>query len=252
MKKYEDFALVYDELMDNVPYEKWWERLEELLRDHGICGGLALDLCCGTGKMTRLMQKAGFDMIGIDASEQMLSVARDSSDDHCLYLQQDIRDFELYGTVGAVVSVCDSLNYITDPGDLARVFSLVSNYLDPGGIFLFDMNTEHMYRDEIGDTVIAEDREDVSFIWCNEYDEDSHLNEILLSVFVREEGDLYRRYEEEHIQRGYRKEEVIHLLEESGLAFLAAFDGYSDREAGEDAGRILFAAQECRKDRKGY
>ena len=250
MDSYESFARVYDELMDDVPYDEWTSFTREKLAEYGITGGLALELGCGTGKMMNRLQQAGFDMIGVDSSIDMLQIARENSDPGCLYLLQDMREFELYGTVRAVLSFCDSLNYITDKEDLLQVFRLVNNYLDPGGIFLFDMNTEHKYRDIIGDAVIAEDREDVSFIWDNTYDEDRHLNEISLSVFVREDPasgdgeDLYRKFQEEHIQRGYRKEEISGLIEESGMAFLAAYDGYGPDPAGDESERIVFLARE--------
>ena len=140
MKTYENFARVYDELMDNVPYEAWAEFLQERLREYGITDGLMLDLACGTGRMTTLMAGRGFDLIGVDSSMDMLQIARERGSekaDSCLYLLQDMREFELYGTVRSVISVCDSINYVTEEEDLLHVFSLVNNYLDPGGIFLF-------------------------------------------------------------------------------------------------------------------
>ena len=114
MKTYENFARVYDELMDNVPYEEWAQFLSERLSAYGISGGLMLDLACGTGKMTALMAERGFDMIGVDSSVDMLQIARERAAEGCLYLLQDMREFELYGTVGAVISVCDSINYVTE------------------------------------------------------------------------------------------------------------------------------------------
>ncbi len=146
-----------------------------------------------------------------------------------------MREFELYGTVKAVVSVCDSVNYITEKEDLTEVLRLVNNYLDPKGLFIFDFNTDYKYRDMIGETVIAEDREDVSFIWFNEYDEESQLNDIDLKVFVQEDGDRYRKFQEEHIQRGYSLQEIKQMLEESGLVFLQAFDEYSNRGTTAEA-----------------
>lgn len=247
MDSYESFARVYDELMDDVPYDEWTSFTREKLAEYGISGGLALELGCGTGKMMNRLQQAGFDMIGVDSSIDMLQIARENSDPGCLYLLQDMREFELYGTVRAVLSFCDSLNYITDKEDLLQVFRLVNNYLDPGGIFLFDMNTEHKYRDIIGDAVIAEDREDVSFIWYNEYDREEHLNYIDLNVFVKEEEDLYRKFTEQHVQRGYELEEMKRLIEKSGLAFLAAFDDYTLKPAGQDSERIVILAKEQRK-----
>ena len=199
MGSYENFARVYDELMDNVPYEEWAQFILNLLQDRKITEGLVLELGCGTGKLMTLLGKAGFDMIGVDNSVEMLQIAREKTSQDFLYLLQDMREFELYGTVKAVISVCDSVNYITKKEELRKVFQLVNNYLDPEGVFIFDFNTEYKYRELIGETVIAEDREDVSFIWFNEYDEDSHLNDIDLKVFVQEEGDIYRKFQEEHI-----------------------------------------------------
>ena len=190
MGSYENFARVYDELMDNVPYEEWAQFILNLLQDRKITEGLVLELGCGTGKMMTLLGKAGFDMIGVDNSVEMLQIAREKTSQDFLYLLQDMREFELYGTVKAVISVCDSVNYITKKEELRKVFQLVNNYLDPEGLFIFDFNTEYKYRELIGETVIAEDREDVSFIWFNEYDEESHLNDIDLKVFVQEEGDI--------------------------------------------------------------
>ena len=201
MGSYENFARVYDELMDNVPYEEWAQFILNLLQDRKITEGLVLELGCGTGKMMTLLGKAGFDMIGVDNSVEMLQIAREKTSQDFLYLLQDMREFELYGTV----------NYITKKEELRKVFQLVNNYLDPEGLFIFDFNTEYKYRELIGETVIAEDREDVSFIWFNEYDEESHLNDIDLKVFVQEEGDIYQKFQEEHIQRGYTLDEIKQL-----------------------------------------
>lgn len=250
MGSYENFARVYDELMDNVPYEEWVQFILNILQDRKITEGLVLELGCGTGKLMTLLGKAGFDMIGVDNSVEMLQIAREKTSQDFLYLLQDMREFELYGTVKAVISVCDSVNYITKKEELKKVFQLVNNYLDPEGLFIFDFNTEYKYRELIGETVIAEDREDVSFIWFNEYDEESHLNDIDLKVFVQEEGDIYRKFQEEHIQRGYTLDEIKQLLEESGLIFLEAYDEYTTQAPQPDSGRIVVVAQEHGKNRR--
>lgn len=250
MGSYENFARVYDELMDNVPYEEWAQFILNLLQDREITEGLVLELGCGTGKLMTLLGKAGFDMIGVDNSVEMLQIAREKTSQDFLYLLQDMREFELYGTVKAVISVCDSVNYITKKEELRKVFQLVNNYLDPEGLFIFDFNTEYKYRELIGETVIAEDREDVSFIWFNEYDEESHLNDIDLKVFVQEEGNIYRKFQEEHIQRGYTLDEIKQLLEESGLIFLEAYEEYTTQAPQMDSGRIVVVAQEHGKNRR--
>ena len=246
MEAYTEFANVYEKFMDNVPYEKWCEAICEILRSHGIEDGLVLDLGCGTGTMTRLLREKGYDMIGVDNSAEMLEIAREHPDDGILYLQQDMREFELYGTVRAVISACDSVNYITDDEDLTEVFRLVNNYLDPEGLFVFDFNTEYKYREILGEQTIAEDREECSFIWDNYYDEDERINEYELTLFVRDEEQpqLYRKYQEEHFQRAYTLEQIRHMLTEAGLEYVTAYDDYTKESPHDRSERICVVARE--------
>lgn len=255
MEAYESFARVYDLFMDNVPYEEWCEYIKGLLLLYEIEDGLVLDLGCGTGKMTRLLQAAGYDMIGVDNSEEMLEIAREQEfceeetadagkGQQILYLLQDMREFELYGTVRAVVSICDSMNYILEEQELLAVFRLVNNYLDPAGIFIFDLNTVYKYREELGETTIAENREEGSFIWDNYYDEESGINEYDLTLYIRERDGLYRRYEETHYQRAYELETVKRLLAEAGMEFIAAYDAFSKEPVRPDSERIYVIARE--------
>ena len=251
MDAYGSFAMVYDLFMDNVDYDGWSDYLRKLLRRYGVEDGLILELGCGTGSMTERLAEAGFDMIGVDCSGEMLEIAQETKCESGLdivYLEQDRRELELYGTVRAVVSVCDSLNYILEDEELVKVFRLVNNYLDPGGIFLFDLNTIDKYR-KIGDTTIAENREEGSFIWDNYYDEDEDINEYQLTIFLREgDGDLYRKYEEVHYQRGYELERIKELLKEAGLEFLDAFEAFTEHAPDGASERIYIAAREQGKN----
>ena len=287
MEAYTSFAQVYDLFMDNVPYEEWSKYLIALLKEEKIEDGLVLDLGCGTGKMTRLLAAAGYDMIGIDCSEDMLEIAGEhlchnssveseqvwdvdekgelsqevliqeedlvesdkmQQDEEnaagILYLLQDMREFELYGTVRAIISICDSMNYILEEEDLLQVFKLVNNYLDPKGIFIFDMNTRYKYADLLGETTITENREEGSFIWENYFDEEEDINQYDLTLFIREEGDLYRKYEETHYQRVYDLDTVKNLLEEAGMEFVTAYDAFTKNPVREDSERIYIIARE--------
>ena len=247
MASYESFARVYDLFMDNVPYEAWCGNLRKILESYGIRDGLVLELGCGTGSMTELLAKAGYDMIGIDNSPDMLEAAmekKDASGSDILYLLQDMREFELYGTVRAVVSVCDSINYITEPEDLLKVFRLVNNYLDPGGLFLFDLNTLYKYEELLGENVIAENRQEGSFIWENWYDPDTRINEYDLTLFIEERENLYRRYQETHLQRAYDTEEIQALLLEAGLKPEGIWDAHTLREPAGNSERLYIAARE--------
>lgn len=268
---YADFAEIYDELMDNVPYETWCGTLTALIERYGISEPVrgehakeaddiltsernqVLDLGCGTGALTELLYQKGYDMIGVDNAPAMLDIAmrkRDSSGARILYLMQDMRELELYSTVGTVISVCDSLNYILEEEELLQVFRLVNNYLYPGGLFIFDFNTVYKYREVIGDTTIAENREDCSFIWENQYDEESCLNEYDLTVFVRDEGELFRRFTETHVQRGYEAEQMRELVEQAGLDIVEILDADTLGAVTGESERVYIVAREQEKARK--
>ena len=311
---YQDFAAVYDELMDDTPYEGWGERLDGLIKKYGVskperdaedvcaaggdveaacavgrdaadapgaggnaadapgaggnaeeapgAGGdveaalvsernLVVDLGCGTGTLAELMYGKGYDMIGVDVSEPMLNIAmkkKEESGAEILYLLQDMRELELYSTVGTVYSVCDSLNYILEEDELLEVFYLVNNYLYPGGIFIFDFNTEYKYREVIGNTTIAENREDCSFIWENLYDPEEEINEYDLTVFVREDGEQFRRFTETHFQRGYTVEQITRLVERSGMVLLEVSDADTGEAVTAQSERVYVVAREHGKN----
>ena len=280
MEAYTDFAQVYDELMDETPYEEWCDYLVTLLEKHGaskndmdvtnekdetddvsaantasecVVENLAqerntiLDLGCGTGTLTELFARRGYDMIGIDNAQEMLQIAlekRERSGLPILYLLQDMREFELYGTVGAVISVCDSLNYLLEESDIVKTFRLVNNYLYPRGLFIFDFNTVYKYAQVIGDATIAENREDCSFIWENYYHEAEEINEYDLTVFVagQKEG-WFRRFQEVHYQRGYRLEQMMDFLGQAGLSFVEAIDADTHGKVTEESERIYVVAR---------
>ena len=263
MESYQDFAYVYDEFMDETPYEEWCERIDALIKKYGISKtgresksalesekNLVVDLGCGTGTLTEMLYKKGYDMIGVDLSQSMLAVAMEKksvSGSDILYLMQDMRELELYSTVGSVVSVCDSINYILEEEELLEVFLRVNNYLYPGGIFIFDFNTDYKYREIIGDAVIAENRENCSFIWENYFDEETSVNEYDVTIFVKEEEDLFRKFTETHFQKGYTAKKIKELLEKAGLEVVCMKDSDTENEIGDTSERIYVVAKEVQK-----
>ncbi len=247
MEAYQEFARVYDMFQDNIDYEAWGTYLCQTLAEYHIKDGLVLDLGCGTGTMTEYLSRAGYDMIGVDNSEDMLSEAIDKRSDSgldILYLLQDMQSFELYGTVRAIISTCDSLNYLTEEEDLLSAFRLANNYLDPQGLFIFDMNTPYKYETLIGNATIAENRDDASFIWENTYDPGSAINEYALTLFIRREDGLYEKTEEYHYQKAYTPDQVKALLAQAGLEFLAVYDAYTKNPPAPDSSRLLYIARE--------
>ncbi|MCR5345976.1 MAG: methyltransferase domain-containing protein [Lachnospiraceae bacterium] len=249
MEAYTGFSEVYDTFMDNVPYTKWGEYIIDILKEYGITNGILCEIGCGTGKMTKLLSDRGYDMIGIDSSADMLDIAHDKrgNDGKILYLNQDMKEMELYGTVRAFISCCDSVNYLLSGEELLTTFKLVNNYLDPKGLFIFDMNTMYKYKELLAENVFAENRDDASFIWENFYDEDEKINEYDLTLFVKED-ELYRKYEEVHYQKAYDIEEVEELIEKSGLKLLAVYDAYTRDKVRKDSERVIFIAQEITKE----
>lgn len=256
MQAYTGFAQVYDTFMDNIPYDKWSRYIIELLNKYNVSDGLVLDLGCGTGNITERLAKAGYDMIGIDNSSEMLSIAMEKAESEegkpILYLLQDMREFELYGTVKAVVSICDSINYIMEEKDLIKVFKLVNNYLDSEGVFIFDLNTEYKYKNILGQNTIAENREESSFIWDNYYYEDEMVNEYDLTIYVRNKENSFLRYDETHYQRAYSLDTIKRLMAEAGMEYIAAYDAFSFNEPQENSERIYVAAREKRQKEKFY
>ncbi|MBD5520344.1 MAG: methyltransferase domain-containing protein [Lachnospiraceae bacterium] len=261
MEAYSDFARVYDIFMDETPYAEWCDLIIDLLKKYGTHETISdenlkqekntiLDLGCGTGTLTQLLARKGYDMIGIDNSQEVLQIAiekKEKSDLDILYLLQDMREFELYGTVGAVISVCDSLNYLLNEEDILTTFRLVNNYLYPGGLFIFDFNTVYKYEVVIGDATIAENREDCSFIWENYYHENEEINEYDLTLFVKNDNEgtnSFSRFEETHYQRGYRIEQIKALIETAGLEFITAFDSDTHDTVNPESERIYVVARE--------
>ncbi len=253
MEAYEGFASVYDIFMDDIDYDMWFDYVKEIYIKEGLSPKLALDLGCGTGNMTRLLAKEGIEMIGIDISEQMLSEATKKAKSEgldILYLLQDMREFELYGTVDLIISLCDSLNYITESDELSDVFRLVNNYLDPGGLFIFDLNTEHKFKNILGDNTFSYTTDDAAYIWENCYDEEERINEYYVNFFIKDKDtDKYTRFEEFHYEKSYSIEEIKNLLEEAGLEFVAVYDAFTFDKPKTDSSRIYFVAREKGKSK---
>nr|WP_314929972.1 class I SAM-dependent methyltransferase [Shuttleworthia satelles] len=296
MACYESFAEIYDRFMDDVPYDRWRDHLLSIFKEYGIRSGLVAELGCGTGNMTERMAASGYDMTGIDRSTDMLQIAqekqirrllsRESATDseektetaQILYLCQDMRSFELYGTMAGIYAVCDAMNYLLTEEDLLTVLRLVNNYLDPGGVFIFDLVSEAAYR-KMGERTIADCRDIGAFIWQNEFDEARWINHYDLEMFIREDaGELtvessaesssgkeqgteekrdaagegreeraYFRRHEEHVTRAYPVDRVICLIKESGLAFEKVLDAETMGEISDRTQRYYFVAREIAK-----
>ncbi len=245
MEIYGKFANIYDSIMTEVPYDEWLEIILDILKENEINDGIVADIACGSGEMTIRMADKGYDMIGLDMSPSMLERARDKSTGRdILYICQDMREMEFYGTIRAAICMFDSINYLTEYEDLVQTFKLVNNYLDIEGLWIFDFNTIHKYRMSGEESTIAEDDEEISFIWNDTFYEEDDINEIDITFFVKQENGLYERFNECHIQRGYDLETMKAAIEESGLIFVKAIDANTKKEADDNSERIIMVARE--------
>lgn len=248
MSIYENFAEVYDTFMENIPYEDWLVYIEKIWDKFNLKPKLIADLGCGTGNIAIPLAKKGYELIGIDASYQMLAKAREKSikeNVNILYLQQDMREFELYGTVDCILSICDSINYILEEDELLQVFKWVNNYLEPKGLFIFDINTIYKFENVLSDNNFSQTTENSAYTLENYFDNEEMINEFYTNFFIEdEETGLYHRFEEIHYEKAYSIEKIKELIKKSGLNLLGVYDELTFNEPKENSQRVFFVACE--------
>lgn len=244
MNQYTAFAHVYDTFMDNIPYDEWCGYLTVLLSEHGISGGIIGELGCGTGALSMRLATCGYKVAGVDISSDMLNAAAEKLTPfyrrRILYTLQDMREFIFKKPVKAIVSLCDSMNYMLTAEDFMSVLKSVKNNLKNGGIFIFDLKTEYFYETVLGDTCLADNYRTGSFIWDNHYYPDKHINEYDLTIFVRKKKNIYKKYTELHRQRAYSVEEVKAMINASGLKLLNIYNAFTHDPAALESQRIYF------------
>lgn len=223
--------------MADTPYLFW----ADYIQAHIPAGGLVADLACGTGSMTLLLKQRGYDMIGIDRSADMLSIASEKAANenlNILFLKQDILNMDLYGSVDAMVSVCDGFNYFLTEEHLRAAFKRCSLFLNPGGVFIFDMNTEYKFKEVLGGNTFTDTQKNASYIWKNRYDTQTQINEY--SVFFITGTNSFT---ETHRQRAYPPETVMGLLKEAGFSGIRVNDAYTYDPPKPDSVRVSFTAK---------
>ena len=246
---YSAIAEVYDKLNKDIDYAAWANMIEECFSRFGNQKPeILLDLACGTGRMTRELAARGYDMIGIDGSYDMLGEAYSGGTEGILYLCQDMREFELYGTVGATVCCLDSLNYLLENKDLDKTFSLVHNYSDPDALFIFDMNTPYKFENVYSDNAyVLEDEDDegraIYCGWQNFYDKETRVCDFYLSVFSEDEDGSYFRADEQQKERCYTESEIRASLERAGFELIGIYGDYKFSTPTDTSERWYFVAR---------
>jgi len=240
------FAPYYDRLNCDMDYRAWGEDIGGILRRHGISGGLALDLACGTGELTCELSRLGYDMIGIDSSCAMLDIAQRKARERgqdILFIEQDMTSFELYGTVRAAICALDSVNYLTDKRSLLRCFKNVMLYLEPGGVFIFDVNTEYKYEKILAQNSFVYDMGDLFCTWVNCYDRISRLCRFDITVFKGDETGAFRRFDESHLERMYTTQELVSLAGRAGFGKVGVYADLKLKRPKKNSERLFFVCE---------
>lgn len=238
---YNEFAYFYDEFNGEADYEALYARIKAQLDAHGITGGILADLGCGTGELTLMLAQAGYDMIGIDQSEEMLCVVRDKAEQlglsgGLLLLQQDLCALDLYGTIRGAVSTFDTLNHIPD---LDKAIANAAFFMEKGGVFLFDMNTPYKHQAVLGENVFTFEEEDARCVWRNHYDPDARRVTITVDIDYQETGE---HFHEEFFEYTYTLAEIKAALEKNGFTLESVCDGESFGPLTEESERYFFCA----------
>ena len=247
---YDLLAPFYDAINAEIDYKKWADFIEEIFnKECKARPELVLDLGCGTGRMTLELADRGYDMTGIDYSPEMLDIARSAAEEggkDVLWLCQDMREFELYGTVDAAVCCLDCINHLETVEDLEKCFSLIHNYLIPDGIFVFDINGKYKFENIYADRTYTMEEGGGVCIWENYYDPDSRICDFYITLFKECSDARYERYDETQSERMYTLEEIKSSLEKCNMEYLYAL-GDLDYTPGSDECERIYIVAKCRK-----
>jgi len=242
-KQFGALAGYYDILNYNADYSKVADYIEGVFALYKRAPALVLDLACGTGNLAIELDRRGCDMTGLDLSAEMLAAASAKRPDgKILWLNQDMRSFELYGTVDAVVCCFDSLNYILDGADIKKCFSLVHNYLNYGGLFIFDVNSKYKFERVYAKNNFVLENKNVYCSWQNYYDEKTETCNFYLTLFVKQPDGLYKRYTETQKEKYHSEEFLKSALAESGFGDIKTFRNFKLEQASGNCERLCFAA----------
>ena len=241
------FSEFYDALTANVSYDTVSQVLSSLLTRYGKSRGLLLDLACGTGSVSVRLAKKGYEVIGVDLSPEMLSEAQNkaySAGQNILFLCQDMTALDLYGTVDAAVCTLDGLCHLPNEESVFAALQKVSLFMNPGGVFLFDVNSVYKHRAVLGNNTFVYDTDDVYCVWQNTLLSDGVTVQMDLDFFepVSDAGD-YVRQSERFTERAYPRATLEAMLKKAGFTVLDVFDGYSEKPAHDTSERLLFAVR---------
>ncbi len=240
---YSSFASVYDELTMNVDYKKRAEYIMSILADNGIKDGLLLDLACGTGSLSLEFAEKGFEVIGTDASPDMLMQAQTKAYDagkSILFLCQRMEETDLYGTVRAIVCSLDSINHLGSRAEMEKTFQVLKNFIDDGGIMIFDVNTVYKHKKILGNNTFVYDEKNVYCVWQNSLQADGVTVNINLDFFLKDDEDVYTRFSENFKEIAFTDEEITDAVEKAGFKVMKRYEEFSCNEPADDTERVYY------------
>ncbi len=243
---YNNFAYVYDKLTLDIDYKKWADYVESILKRHKVKASMILELGCGTGSFGIEMAQRGYEMICLDLSTEMLDCAHEKAEQKgldILFLNQDMCNFELFGTVDVIVCLLDSFNYLTKYSQIHKLFKLVENYLNPGGLFIFDVNTQFKFEGTFSNNLFYEIGEDVTYIWENDYNPKTKKARFDLTFFVKQD-EFYARFDETHFERAYTHDEIRSFIDSSNLEYIDTYGELKLKKASANSQRNFYI---CKK-----
>lgn len=241
---YNEFAYIYDELMQDVDYEDWYLYIENLFRKFNKKPHNILEMACGTGNLSYYLAKSGYNLTCFDLSNDMLSMAYNKLGNfkNVKILNQNMIDFNINKEFDAIISICDSINYILDEKDLLQTFNNVRRHLSKDGIFIFDINSHYKLKHIIGNNTFIEEGEDVYYIWQNFFQDKENIAEFYITFFTKDVDGKYIRFEEEHMERAYYIEEILQLLKTSNFNEIHLYGDLSFEKPQEKSERITIIA----------
>lgn len=248
MSSYHKFALYYDKLTSNIDYHEHADYYENIILEQMPYKGILLDLACGTGTLSEEMARRGFDVIGVDNSEDMLSIALDKKFDSGLpiqYLCQDMCELDMYGTIDVTICALDSLNHLADINSVKRAIKRVSLFSNPNGLFIFDINTIYKHKNILGNNTFIYDTDEVFCVWQNTYNEKDNSVLIELNFFEKDE-DVYIRYDESFTEKAYDVGVIKQICENAGLEIINIFDYMTENPPREDSEKLTFVTRKVR------
>lgn len=248
MTPYSVFARYYDLLTGDVDYDGQLLFLQRAFERFDARPQLVLDLACGTGSLSAKLADAGYELVCVDASPQMLAFASQklAGNDRAALICQRMESLDLFGTVDAAVCFLDGVNHLTTPRKALAAFERVSLFLNPGGLFLFDLNSPFKFEQTLRDNVFVYDYDDIYCVWQNQYNARSKLCRFDLTFFEKQ-GSVYSRTDESFCEKAYTTAQVARFLKTAGLEMLEVFDGFSFDAPKEDSQRLVFAARKGTK-----